>query len=135
MTAEQYLDRIKKIDSMIINKKRDYDRWVEVAEGFGGAALGERVQATRNLHKGADAIDSYIDVEREITALKQERLSIIKTIERLPCDEYEVIYKLYVEDISMKEIAYIKKRSYEWVKTKKKCGLLHLQEILDAVPV
>lgn len=132
MRAEQYLDNVKKIDAMIKNKLRDYERWVEVADGLGGASLGERVQTSRNLHRGADAIGNYIDIDSEIRELKQERQAIIQTIERLPSVEYEVIYKLYVEDYSMKEIAYVKKKSYDWVKSKKRHGLMLIQSWLDA---
>lgn len=131
MQAENYLDRIKKIDSMIQNKTRDHQHWVEVADGSGGSAIGERVQTSRNLHRGADAIGRYIDIEREIEVLKQERQEIIETIERLPSTEYDVIYKLYVQDYSMKEIAYIKKKSYDWVKRKKRWALEFIQAILD----
>jgi DNA-directed RNA polymerase specialized sigma24 family protein len=131
MTAEQYLDQIKKLDAMIKNKLRDHARWVEVADGIGGASDGERVQSSRNLHRGADAIGNYIDIEREISALKRERQEIINTIERLPSTEYDLIYKLYVEDYSMKELAYIKKKSYDWVKFKKKCALMLIQSMLD----
>jgi DNA-directed RNA polymerase specialized sigma24 family protein len=116
---------------MIKNKMRDHARWVEIAEGLGGAALGERVQSSRNLHKGADAIGNYIDLEREIESLHSERQRIIQTIERLPAEEYDLIYKLYVEDYSMKEIAYSKKKSYDWVKFRKQSALRHLQGILS----
>lgn len=81
MTAETYLDQIKKIDFMIKNKLQEYQRWVEAAEGIGGAAIGERVQSSRNLHRGADAIGKYIDIEQEIEALKRQRQHIIETIE------------------------------------------------------
>lgn len=135
MNAETYLDRIKKIDSMIKNKLRDYQRWVEQADGLGGAALGERVQSSRNLHRGSDAIDSYIDLEREINALKKERQAIIQTIEQLPSAEYDVIYKLYVEDYTMKEVAYHAGKTYDWVKRHKRSALLMLQTFLDGEAV
>lgn len=131
MKAIIYLDRIKKIDAMIRNKLRDHARWVGVAEGLGGASDGERVQSSRNLHRGADAIGNYIDLEREIEALKQERKEIINTIEQLPSTEYDLIYKLYVQDYTMKEIAYHFGKSYDWVKLKKKRALVLLQAILD----
>lgn len=141
MTAEEYLDQIKKIDSMIKNRLRDHARWVEVADGLGGASDGERVQSSRNLHRGADAIGNYIDIEREISALKRERQEIINTIERLPSTEYDLIYKLYVgeydkkRDITkyytMKELAYHFEKSYDWVKFKKKRALMLIQSMLD----
>lgn len=130
MTAESYLDRIKKIDAMIQNKLRDHERWVEAADGLGGASVGERVQTSRNLHRGADAIGNYIDIEAEILTLKQERQAIIQTIEQLPSAEYSVIYMLYVHDYTMKEIAFHKRKSYDWVKAKKKNGLALIQSMI-----
>lgn len=131
MQAEEYLDQIKKIDSMIKNRINDYNRWVEIAEGLGGAAVGERVQTSRNLHQIPNAIGRYVDIEREIERLKEERLSIIRTIEKLPSSEYEVIFKLYVLDYTIKEIAFHVGMSYEWVQRRKSKGLKLLQAILD----
>ena len=135
MSAEERLERIKKIDSMIKNKLRDHARWLEVADGLCGASLGERVQSSRNLHRGSDAIDTYIDLEREINALKQERQRIIETIEQLPSAEYDVIYKLYVEDYTMKEVAYHSGKTYDWVKRHKRSALLMLQTFSDGEAV
>lgn len=132
MNAETYLDRIKKIDAMIKNKLRDYQRWVEQADGLGGAALGERVQSSRNLHRGSDAIDTYIDLEREINALKKERQSIIATIEQLPSTEYGVLYKYYVENYTLKEIAHHFRKCYDWARYKKQDAIDLVQGLLDA---
>ena len=131
MQAEEYLDRVKKIDAMIENKLRDRAKWVEVAQSLGGDSDGDRVQSSRNLHRGADAIGNYIDLEREIEALKAERAEIIKTIERLPVTEYDVVYKFYIQGYSIKEIAFEHRKSYEWVKLKKNNGLTLLQAMLD----
>ena len=131
MKAAQYLDRAKKIDSMIKNKMAERKRWIEVADGLGGASVGDRVQTSRNLHRGADAICNYIDLEREIDALKAERQTIIKTIENLPSTEYDLVYKLYIQDYTMKEVAYHFGKSYDWVKFKKKRALRLVQAILD----
>ena len=129
--AEAYLDRVKKIDLMIHNKQAALDREESKANSLGGSNFGERVQSSRDLHKGQNAIDNCIDLDREITALKQERKAIIETIERLPSQEYDVIYKLYVQDYTMKEIAYHHGKSYDWAKRYKRNGLMRLQSMLD----
>ena len=131
MRAETYLERIKKINLLIMNKKREHARWVDAAEGLGGVASGDRVQASRNLHRGADAIGNYIDLEREIKALESEKQNIIRTIEQLPGVEYDILHKLYIQEYSMKEIAYQYKKSYDWVKLKKRHALRLLQAVLD----
>ena len=132
MTAEEYLGRIKKIDHMIRNKLEEQLHWQEVAGGLvGGASVGERVQTTRNLHSGTDAIDRCIDIEAEIRSLQLEWLAIMKTIEKLPTDEYRVVCSLYVKGDSMKETAYTLGKSYEWVKLKKRDALSRVQDLID----
>ena len=131
MTAEKYLEQIRKIDAIIINKLGDHRRWVEIAEGIGGFSVGERVQSSRNLHRGADAIGNYIDIESEIKALREQRQEMIDTIEKLPCDEYKVIYKIFVEGYMLKEIPSLFDKSYDWAKKTKRDALRNLQDILD----
>ena len=70
MTAEEYLKQIKMIDAIIINKKKEYRRWKDIADGYGGGfSVSERVQTTRNLQRGSDAIIEYISIEQEISSL------------------------------------------------------------------
>lgn len=131
LTAEEYLGLIKKIDAIIANKLQDHARWVEIAEGLGGASVGERVQSSRNMQQTATAIGSYVDIEREIKDLKRERQEIIRSIEQLPFPEYEAMYLLYVRDFTLKEVAYHFKRSYDWAKVTKRVALRRIQEIID----
>lgn len=131
LTAEQYLSQIKKLDAVIVNKLKDHRRWVELAEGIGGFSVGERVQSTRNLHKSAEAIGRYIDIEAEINALREQRRGIVAVIEMLPKDEYQIIYAEYVDGHMLKELPSRFKRSYDWVKKKKRSGIEMVQEIID----
>lgn len=132
MKAVEYLDQIKKIDAIIINKGEEYQHYVELASGLGGFSVSERVQSSRNLQQIPNAIIKYVDVEREINELKRKRAEIIKNIERLPSAEYKVIYALYVQDYTLKEVAYKCQKSYEWVKQKKARGLKLIQAMIDA---
>lgn len=132
MTAEEYLDRVKKLDAMIRNKMRDHERWLQIADGFGGGSNGDRVQSSRNLHRGSDAIGNYIDIEKDILKLKKEREDIISTIESLPLEEYTVIYAIYVAGQTLKEIAYNERKSYEWVKTHRRRGINIIQQKINA---
>lgn len=131
MTAEKYLEQILKIDAIILNKLKEYKRWVDVAEGMGGFSVSDRVQSTRNLHRGADAIGEYIDLEREINELKRRKTEVLDTLQQLPLDEYKVLYKIYVEGCMVKELPSQFDKSYDWVKKKKSNGLRLLQDILD----
>lgn len=131
MTAVECLQQIKRYDYIIANKLKEHRRWVEVADGIGGFSVGERVQSSRNLHKGADAISNYIDIEREIKELEKKRQNMIDVVQKLSPIEYDILYKLYIEDHVMKELASEYHKSYAWVKEKKRKALAHLQEILD----
>lgn len=131
MIAEKYLSRIEKIDAIISNKVKDYKRWVEIAEGLGDFSVSERVQSSKNLQKIPDAIGRYIDIDREIEALKRERLEIINTLEQLPNTEYELLYQVYVKGYTLKEVADYFDRSYDWVKKRKRKALLMVQDVLD----
>lgn len=131
MTAEEYLSQIKKIDAIIINKKRDYKRWLDIADGVGGFSVAERVQTTRNLQRGSDAIAEYIGIEEEIKELEKKRQSIIDTIESLPYYEYKILYMIYVDGYMVKELPSELDKSYSWVLWKKREALRQLQSILD----
>ena len=131
MNAVEYLERIKKLDVLIQGRLRDYKRWCDIAEGMGGVSTGDRVQSSRNLHRGQDAIIEYISIEEDFERLKDERMQIIRTIERLPIPEYSILCKIYVEDYTIKEIAHAYDRSYDWVKKKKRKAIAMIQEILN----
>ena len=131
MNAEKYLKQIKKYDYIIANKVKEYQHWVDVADGMGGCSMGDKVQSQRNLHKGSDAIAKYIDIESEIKELRWKRQGILNTLQQLDPIEYEVLYKFYLEDLMVKELCGIFNKSYTWVKDTKRKALRHLQEIID----
>lgn len=131
MTAEEYILQIDRIDRIITNKTADVLKWRERAKSLGGFSSGERVQESKDPHSVEDIISKYLDIEEEIKVLAFQRQSIIKTIERLPVDEYDVIYKFYVLKIPYKELVYDLSKSYTWIKEQRKMGLDRIQEILD----
>ena len=129
--AEAYLERVKKIDFLLRNKVVELERMKDEALVIGSPNLGERVSSSRNLHSGANAIGRCIDIEAEIEALRIERRTILKTLEILPADEYEILYRYYFQYKSIKEISSDLKKSYEWVWKQKKKALKMLQSILN----
>lgn len=133
MDAVEYLDNYKKLDAVIMNKVERHRRWVQIAEGMGGASTGERVQASRKLDQIPNAIVNYIYLEQEIAALKRQQEDILKTLERLPFEEYKTLYILFIKDgeHTLKDVAYSLKCSYETAKRRKKTGLERLQSLID----
>ena len=132
MTAEQYLEQIQKINDIIVDKLKERRRWVDIAEGVGGFNVSDKVQSSRNLHRGADAIAEYIDIDREIKALEGQKNAIIDDLQKLPRNEYKVLYKIYVEGFMVKELPSELNKSYAWVKMIKRRGLDRVQEIVDS---
>ncbi len=135
MRAEEYLDKIKKIEAMISNKEEEYKRLVALAEGIGECAVSERIMSSRDLHKSQKTIASYIDLGREIEDLKEKKKKILVTLEQLPTVEYTVLYRFFVQNYSLKEIAYAYRKSYEWAKKKKRNGLMLIQNMIDQSPL
>lgn len=131
MTADEYLRQVRQIESIVRNRMLDRLRWTDIAEGKGGGGDGDRVQSSRNLQPMQMAVANYLDIDKEITYLRNKRDEIIKVIESLPHKEYEVIYKIYVEDMTRKEVAYFYGKSLDWVKTHKRSALTRIQAILD----
>ncbi len=131
MTAERYLMQIETIDTKIAILKKEYARLVSMANSTGGFSVGERVQSSRNLQRGADTIAEYIDVEREINALKTKKKAILDTLGKLPSKEYKILYRVYAEGAMIKELPSEFKKSYSWVLLMKRNALEHLQTILD----
>ena len=131
MTAEAYLEQIKKLAAIIENKKEEYTRWVGLASGGGDLSAVERVKASKNPRQIPQAIVQYVELEREIRELMRQRDAIIATIERLPAIEYQILYRLYVKDCTLKEIAYQFHKSYAWAKKKKKNALRLVQSLVD----
>lgn len=119
--VDVYLSQIIKNEYLIRHKKERYLELYAEARSLGGMSDGVRVQTSGNVSgKVSDVVCQYVDIEREIDELRRERESAIKLIERLPSDEYEVIYQLYVKGRLLKQICVDAGRSYEWGKSVKK---------------
>lgn len=131
MTAEEYLEQIKKLDAIISNKMKDYEDKVGVAIGLGDFSVSERVKSSPNLHRNADNIIEYISIEEEIKKLQIKRKGIIETLQQLPCDEYKILYAIYVDGCRVKELPSRFKMSNAWVKWKKRQALDHVQILID----
>ena len=135
MEAKKYLERIKKIDLLMENKKAERDRWFEIATSIVANAGGERVQASGNPHRMEDTWCAYAQASEEYDAfvleLKREKDEIIRTIEELPPNEYDLLHKVYVQGMSLKAYAVAKDKAYSWATSTHGNALQRLQWILD----
>lgn len=146
MDALTYLERIKKIDKLIENKRAEIEFWKDVAGGvsvsvptaiINGETVGlEKVKSSSDISdRMAEAVSNYVDIEtaygQELAVLAKEKRDIIRTIEELPLNEYEVLYHIYVEHKTAQEVIDIMDKSRSWVASIHSKALSNIQKILD----
>lgn len=135
MEAKAFLKQLKKLDKLIENKLIERVQWQSIATCTSAQIHGERVQTSENQHKMADAIDRYIDIEKEIDEcidqLIDTKKDVISVIEQLNASEYDLLHKVYVQFFTLQEVADLYEKSISWAKTIHKRGLKNVQRILD----
>ena len=126
MKAREFLRQVYKLDCMVANKLAEKRRWQEIAAGASPQGTSERVRSSGNPQRMADAIGRYIDIEREI-----DEREVLGVIEQLNATEYDVLHKMYVQFLTLDEVAARKNKSYSWVTTVHGRALQDVQKILD----
>ncbi|MBR3592167.1 MAG: hypothetical protein IKL46_04880 [Clostridia bacterium] len=134
MTAKEYLEQIKKIDTIINNKLIECEHWKKLAESVSAASDEVRVQSSGSKQKMADAVIKYVDIEREINEhidhLIEVKKDVINTLEYLPEVEYDVLHKIYVQNKTLYEVADERDVSYPSVASAHGRGLALVENIL-----
>ena len=134
--AHEYLMQVRKIELVIQNKLAEREYWRGVALNTTAVLGGERVQSSSDLQKMASAVCRYVDIEREldgvIDQLYDTKTEVIGCIEQLDANEYDVLYKRYIQFMSVPEVADACDKSRSWVALMQKQGIAHIQAILDA---
>lgn len=135
MRAKRYLQQLAKLDALIKNKLIERQQLYEFATSTVGQTGGERVQSTGNPQKMADAVNKYVDLEREIdaqidahAAKKREILSVIESLDVI---SYDFLHAVYVQNLSLSDAADEFGKSYSWATTVHGTALKAVQKILD----
>ncbi|MGD6877850.1 hypothetical protein [Bacillus infantis] len=135
MEARRYLEQVEKIDKLITNKMAEAEQWMAMAMSSTAPMGGERVQSSGSQQKMADAVGKYVDIQKDIDAeidrLVDVKKEVIRTIEQLPPDEYDVLHKKYIQLKDFKEIAPEVGKAYTWVTSVHGRALKNLQSILN----
>lgn len=136
MRAKDYLLQISKIDKLIENKIAEREHWKTVAEATGTYSEGERVQSSSSGQKMADAVVRYVtiqeEIDEEVARLIDTRQDVIRTIEQLSVEKYNVLHKVYVQGMDLNVVAIESKKSYSWATTVHGRALQDLQKLLDS---
>lgn len=135
MNAKEFLQQIKKLNRLIENKLIEVRQLKEIANNAAGNMTGEKVQATKNPQRIAEAICKYVDLENEINAdidrLIDTRKNVIGVIEQLNPTEYDIIHKIYVQNLTLQDVADKYDKTYSWVTTVHGRALKNVQKILN----
>lgn len=130
MNIDKYLMEISKINAKILNKKYEYDMWVAVAEST-TTGYGERVQSSIEGSKTQNAITKYLDIEKEIKKLEEEQNRFIGYIERLPVNYYDILHKIYVQNMTPKQIQLATGVKYSTVTSAHSRAKKSLKELIE----
>lgn len=145
MRAFDYLDQVKILDSLIMNKIAEQEQLREMAEKITQANDG-MPHATGVSDKIGNAVAGLVDLSNEIAVLvatfKGILQDVTKTIEMLPEEQYRVIHCKFVlkrKELgnhrswyhSWEEVAEIVGYSESQVYRIKKKAMRNLQRILD----
>ena len=139
MTAKERLLDIKRLDTLIQNKTAEKKKWeaitMEKATSITSSTEGERVQSSGSKQRMADTMDSGIDrvrrIEKRIKELYAEMDALIAIIDGLPEEYSDILHKVYVQYMSLKEVAAIRHESYSTVATNHGRALKMVSEVLS----
>ena len=135
MKAKYYLRQLRKLDLMINNKMIEKEQWKAIATVTTARADCDRVQSSGSKQKMADAIGRYIDIENEIDRcidnLVDAKKDVISVIEQLEQSEYDILHKVYIQYMSLSDVAAMEDKSYSLITTIHGNALKHVQIILN----
>lgn len=138
MDAKKQLLEIKRLDTLIQNKTAEKKYWatitMERATSITVSTDGERVQSSGSKQKMADTVDSGVDrvrrIEKRIKELYAEMDAIIAIIDGLPEAESDILHKVYVQYMTLKEVAAMRHESYSTVATNHGIALKMVSNIM-----
>lgn len=131
MKAEEFMEKIQKLNSMLENKRLEKEQLMAIATGT-TVQIREKVQTSGSKQKMAEAVNSYVDLENgDIKEIVKQREEAIRVIEQLNVKYYNVLHKIYVQDIDLTDLAAAYDKSYSWATTTKARALCSLQKLLD----
>lgn len=135
MRAKNFLERVGKIDMMILNKTEELERWRTLAESTTAPINGDRVQSSSDQQKMANAAIECLTIEQELQAeiekLKKARKDIISVIEQLNTIQYDTMHKVYIQGMTFQQIADLQGKTRSGVSNIHRKAIKNVQAILD----
>jgi hypothetical protein len=135
MDARQYLSQLKRLRSVIENKRAEIEQWKAVAYGITPQTNGERVQSMGKPDKMATAVCNYAtieaELEKQIDEYGETMLEVISVVEQLEDPFYSIIHKHYIENKKFEQISEEVNYSYQYTTEMHRAALGMVQRIID----
>ena len=136
--AKKFLRQIEDLDCKITNKLAEIEQWKSIALGT-TVQLSERVQSSGSKSKMADAIDRYVEIEKEINKyidqLVDKRMEVIGVIEQLKTRHYDILHKMYIQKLNYYQLTEIYDRSYTNVTSLHGRALVELEKLIERLGI
>ena len=100
---QKWLEQIAKLDALIKNKNIAISRYMGIATKI-TASLDGMPHCGGVSDKVGNNAAKLAELSKEKDILERRKDYIIKTLEKLPADEYKVLYNEYVRYMKQKEI-------------------------------
>jgi hypothetical protein len=112
MTTKEYLSQIRRYDCQISNKLEEIKELRLRISGTSSFSNGDRVQTSGSKDQVGSCVSKIVDMEREVDALIDKRLEIVKQIEAISdADMYDVLAKKWILRKGFKVIGIEMKKS------------------------
>ena len=135
MDAADFLKQLYKLERIVENKLIERDQWKALALHTTSTMGGERVQSSGDQQKMAEAVNRFVDLDREIDEcidkLIDAKREVSRVIEQLNATEYDLLHKRYFQKMTFDEVGAAMGKSKSWATTVHGRALQHVQELLD----
>lgn len=131
----EFLQQIGKYDVIIHNKLIEYQQCKALAESTTSVLTPDKVQTSGSKQKMAEAVERYIEIENEIKEyvdkLYDAKNEVLSKIEQLEPVDYDVLHKIYVQFMTLQDVADAYVKSYSWACKRHTKALETLEEIIN----
>lgn len=136
MRAETYLKQIEESECRIENKIAEIQRLEALAGDISPHLAEIKVSSTPNPHRAQEVwsrlIDARDELFDEVDGLLDLKLEITRMLERLPVEDYDVLFNIYVLLKPVQRVADEKRYTRQAIYYIRDRGLEELQKILDS---
>ena len=130
----EFLQQVGKYEVIIHNKLIEYQQWKALAESTTSVLTPDKVQTSGSKQKMAEAVERYMEIENEIKEciekLYEAKKDALAEIEKLEPVDYDVLHKIYIQYMTLQDVADAYVKSYSWACKQHTKALENLEAII-----